>query len=101
VLSSLPRPAPRRKAEVTSSASPHASPLALEIQALADVVSELGVPDGQRARARAALLDLARQINANELIWDALREAVAFLMEFPGLARRVLPILLPCFDEAA
>ena len=77
------------------------SPTASALQALSAMVGEVGVPEGQRARARAALLDMARQLESREMTWDQMRDAVQFLMEFPPLARRALPLLLPYLDQAA
>jgi hypothetical protein len=46
-------------------------------------------------------MDLARRIEAGEFEWGALRKAVWFAMEYPALARRVMPLLLPWIDRAA
>jgi hypothetical protein len=102
VLSPRARPS-QPPLEMASSPEPRAmsSAAALAVSALAAEVDRLGVPDGHRARARAALLDLARQLNTRDVTWDALREAVNFVMEFPSLGRRVLPLLLPYLDIAA
>jgi len=59
------------------------------------------VPEGQRSSARSALLDLARHLEHHDLTWDVLREAVTFVMEYPAIGRRVLPLLLPYLEEAA
>ena len=83
-----PRPAP--PATVT--------PVAAALAALAAEVAHLGVPDGQRAGARAALLDLGRQFDEETLTWKGMRDAVAFVMEYPPLARRVVPMLIPYLD---
>ncbi len=104
VLTSLPRPVRRAPGPEPAPAPTTAgmrSGVALAIAALATEVDRLGVPDGHRARARAALLDLARQLDRQDLSWDALRETVYFVMEFPPLGRRVLPLLLPYLDIAA
>ena len=77
------------------------SPIAIAVAALALEVEALGVPEGSRARARAVLLDLSRALDGSNLQWTALREATSFVMEFPGLGRRVVPLLLPYFDRAA
>ena len=104
VLSSKPRAVKRRD---QSHAGSKAQPLperessASRILAIAAEVDALGVPEGHRARARAALLDLARQLDEPEVSWDALRDGVQFVMEFPAVARRALPLLLPFLDLAA
>jgi len=79
-------------------ATPPTSPGALALGALAADLARLGVPEGQRASARAALLDLGRQIQEGTLTWQDLRGAVNFVMGFPPLARHVLPLLLPYLD---
>ena len=77
------------------------SAVATAIAALGLEVEALGVPDGHRARARAMLLDLSRRLDAPNLPWETLREAIGFVMEYPALGRRVLPLLLPYLDRAA
>jgi len=77
------------------------SPIAIAVAAMALEVEALGVPEGHRARARAVLLDLSRALDGSNLQWTALREAMSFVMEFPGLGRRIVPLLLPYFDRAA
>ncbi|HTO89866.1 MAG TPA: hypothetical protein VMJ70_01925 [Candidatus Sulfotelmatobacter sp.] len=101
VLSSKPRPAKREQPAPALQALQAQSPAAAALLALASDVNTLGIPEGNRAWARAALVDLARRIESGQLSWEALREAVHFLMEFPPLARRVLPLLLPFFEKAA
>jgi hypothetical protein len=97
-LSSLPRRAtPDRRA----SGREIRSPIPLAIAALALEVESLGVPEGQRARVRAVLLDLSRRLDAPNLSWDVLREAMSSVMEFPVLGRRMVPLLLPYLDRAA
>jgi hypothetical protein len=76
-------------------------PAALAVAALASEVATLDVPEGHRARARAALLDLARRIEHHDLTWEALRDGVTFALEFPAIGRRVLPLLVPYLDQAA
>mgnify|MGYP001581594061 CR=1 FL=1 len=77
------------------------SPAARELLALAVQVAELGVPARERAIVRAALIDLGRQMESPPINWEALRETVAFAMDHPALARRVLPLVLPYLDRAA
>ncbi len=76
-------------------------PDAVAIWTLAADVARLGVPEGRRAAARAMLLDLARHIEAKDADWATLRSTVNFAMEFPELARRLVPVLLPWLDRAA
>ena len=97
-LSSLPRrPAPER----TPGAREVRSPIPLAIAALALEIEALGVPEGHRSRVRAMLLDLSRRLDAPNLTWGALRDAMSFVMEYPTLGRRMVPLLLPYFDRAA
>lgn len=98
VLSSLPR---RAAQDRRTSAREIRSPIPLAIAALALEVEALGVPEGHRSRARAVLLDLSRRLDTPNLTWDALREAMSFVMEFPSLGRRMVPLLLPYLDRAA
>jgi len=77
------------------------SPAAVAVAAIAAEVTALGVAEGNRAQVRAALFDLAGQLDHHEFTWDALREAVAFVMQYPPVGRRVLPLLIPYLDEAA
>ena len=77
------------------------SGVAMAIAALGLEVEALGVPDGHRARTRAMLLDLSRRLDAPNLPWETLREAIGFVMEYPALGRRVIPLLLPFLDRAA
>ncbi len=105
VLSSTPRPVTRRAASPREPA--HTEPIpardsaAGRLLALAARVDALGVPEGHRARARATLTDLARQVEEPEIAWEALREGVTVIMEFPPVARRALPLLIPFLDAAA
>jgi hypothetical protein len=104
VLSSLPRAVQRRGAQSASAkaqAIPSRESTASRMLAIAAEVDVLGVPEGHRARTRAALMDLARQLDEPEVSWDVLRDAVQFVMEFPPVARRALPLLLPYLDIAA
>lgn len=108
VMSSTPRPVTRRTPGSArqaplpiAAAVPSNDSVASRVLAIAAEVDQLGVPEGHRARARAALMDLARQLDESEIAWDVLRDAVHFVMEFPPLARRTLPLLLPYLDRAA
>ena len=74
------------------------SPVAIALHALAGEVEGLGVPEGKRAAARAALTDLARQIEERTADWDTLRDAFNLAMDYPPLARRVVPLLVPFLD---
>jgi hypothetical protein len=77
------------------------SSAALAVNALADDIEHLGVPEAQQDRARTTLLDLAELLDEGDLSWDGLRGAVDFAMEHPAVARRVLPLLIPYLDRAA
>jgi hypothetical protein len=77
------------------------SPTGATLASLAAEVAHLGVPEGQRAAVRAMLMDLARTFDENHAKWDTIRHAVVFTMEYPPLARRVLPLLIPYLDQAA
>jgi hypothetical protein len=92
-----PRPARRSP----PAGSTYQNPTANALSVIASDVSALGVPERHRATTRAALLDLAGHLDRHDLTWPSLREAVHLVMEYPILARRVLPLLLPYLEEAA
>jgi hypothetical protein len=71
------------------------------VLAIASEIAAMGVPENHRPRARAALLDLAHHLDRHDLTWQAMREAVDFIMQYPPIARRVLPLLLPYLEDAA
>jgi hypothetical protein len=77
------------------------SPAAQDVMTLAEMVEELGVPARESAILRAALIDLARQMDSPPVHWGALRDTVAFAMQHPELARRVMPLVMPYLDLAA
>jgi hypothetical protein len=84
---------------VPSAAAP--SRAAREVLSMAGMVDQLGVPPQRQAIVRAALIDLGQQMDAPPVDWVALRQAFAFVMEYPQIARRVIPMLMPYLDEAA
>jgi hypothetical protein len=77
------------------------SPVAVTLAALASEVDHLGVPEGQRAGARALLLDLARRVEEHRLGWEDVRHAMSVVMDCPPLARRVVPLLIPFLERSA
>jgi hypothetical protein len=97
VLKASARPVRRREA----GAAPMSSAAAASLVALASEVAQLGVPEGQRAGMRATLIELARRVDDRTLDWDALRESFQAVLDFPPLARRVIPLLIPYLDVAA
>jgi hypothetical protein len=76
-------------------------PDAIALGSMALDLERMGVPLERQPEVRARLMDLARRIEAGEFEWGALRKAVWFAMEYPALARRVMPLLLPWIDRAA
>jgi len=76
-------------------------PDAIAIASMFDELTSMGVPSSRQSEARARLLDLARRIETEDLPWSALRKAVWFAMEYPEVARRLIPMLLPWIDRAA
>ena len=96
VLGLVGKPVQRQKDECD-----FLEPDAVALSSLAADVSRLGVPEGRRAAARALLLDLARHVEAGDADWATLRGTVNFAMEFPELAKRLMPVLLPWFERAA
>lgn len=77
------------------------SPAVRELLALAKSVDDLGVPRERRALVRAALSDLGQQMETSPVQWGTIRQTMAFVLDYPQIARRVLPLLLPYLDEAA
>jgi hypothetical protein len=75
-------------------------PDAIAIVSMFEELDDLGVPTTRQSEAHARLLDLARRIEADDLKWVALRKAVWFAMEYPEVARRLMPLLLPWIDRA-
>jgi hypothetical protein len=100
-LSSSPVFAALDRLDRERGSAPRLSPSAFALAALASELADLGVPAIHRTHARNALGGLAQHIDRRDLTWDELRDAVGVVMEFPGLARRVLPLLVPFLDEAA
>jgi len=76
-------------------------PDAIAVSSMTQDLGRMGVPSGRHAETRARLSDLARRIERGELDWTSLRKAVWFAMEYPELARRLMPVLLPWIDRAA
>lgn len=76
-------------------------PTAMAIAAVAAEVARLGVPDRRRADVRGTLIALAETLEDGSLDWNTLRATIQFSMEFPAVARRVIPLLIPFLDEAA
>jgi hypothetical protein len=74
---------------------------AREVLSMAGLVAELGVPAQRRAIVRAALIDLGRQMDSPPVHWSAIRQALSFMLDYPQIARRVLPLLMPYLEEAA
>jgi hypothetical protein len=100
-LDSSPVFAAMARMEHPKGVEPRLSPSALALAALASELADLGVPPPQRGEVSGALNGLAKHIDRRDLTWTELREAVGVVMEFRGVARRMLPLLLPFLDEAA
>ena len=76
-------------------------PDAVAVATLAADLGRFGVPDGMKASLAARLVDVARRLEGGDLDWPLLRGAVTDAMQYPELARRLLPILLPWLERAA
>ena len=76
-------------------------PDAIAVGSMVQDMARMGIPAERQPEVRARLLDLARRLERGELEWNALRKAVWFAMEYPELARRIMPVLLPWIDRAA
>ncbi len=76
-------------------------PDAIAIASIVDDLQHMGIPESRHPETRARLLDLAQRLEHADLEWHILRAAVWFAMEYPALACRVVPVLLPRMDRAA
>ena len=92
---------PRRGARIPHDEHGFGDPDALAVASIVHELGDMGVPEARYAETRARLLDLARRLERGELEWSTLRKAVWFAMEYPELARRLVPVLLPWMDRAA
>lgn len=97
VLKASARPVRKRGSDAPATRSA----AAVSLVALASEVAQLGVPDGQRAGMRATLIELANRVDERSLDWDTLRESFQAVLDYPALARRVIPLLIPYLDAAA
>jgi hypothetical protein len=68
---------------------------------MVDELTLLGVPVTRQSETRARLLNLAHRVEGADLEWNAIRKAVWFAMEYPEVARRLMPLLLPWIDRAS
>jgi hypothetical protein len=93
-----PKPARNRGADMPDR---YHTATAIAMAAIATEVEAMGVPGPDCPLARAALLELADHFERRDLTWGTVREAVRLLVEYPVVARRVLPLLVPHLDEAA
>lgn len=75
-----------------------ASPTSAALIAFAGQVDRLGVPEGQRAATSAALIDLAKQLDEGIASFDSIREILWIVADYPPLARRTIPLLIPHLD---
>ncbi len=92
---------PRRVTRAPHDEHGFGDPDALAVASIVHELGDMGVPEARYAETRARLLDLARRLERGELDWATLRKAVWFAMEYPDLARRLMPVLLPWMDRAA
>ena len=73
----------------------------LSLMSMAIEIESLGVAEADRSRVREALLELARTLDTRQLSWRQLHSTVVVVMEYPAVARRVLPLIVPFLDRAA
>ena len=76
-------------------------PDAIAVISMVEELSLMGVPANRHSETRARLVALAARMERGDLEWTLLRKAVWFAMEYPELARRLMPVLLTWFDRAA
>jgi hypothetical protein len=90
-----------RPVQRTSDATQFLDPDAVALSTLASDVARYVSDEAAREPLRAALLELALQIEAKAPEWAALRSLVAAAMAHPELARRLMPLVLPWLGRAA
>ena len=76
-------------------------PDAIAVISMVEELSLMGVPANRHSETRARLVALAARMERGDLEWTLLRKAVWFAMEYPELARRLMPVLLTWIDRAA
>jgi len=101
--SPAPAVAPASVASATHAASASTSlsahpPAATAFATLAAEVARLGVPESQRAAARAALTDVAQRLASGTLKWDSVCQVLTMAAAYPELARRAIPLIVPFLD---
>ena len=74
---------------------------AAEIALIATEIDTLDVPQAERDHLQKVLLGLSLSIEGGTMSWDELRAAVALVMSYPAVGRRVMPVLTPFFERAA
>ncbi len=71
------------------------------VAALAAQLDHMDIPPIDRVALKRFLIDLALRLESDTCAWVDLRAAIITVMEYPQLARRALPALLPFLDRAA
>jgi len=71
------------------------------VAALAAELDHMDIPPIDRVALKRFLIDLALRLESDTCAWVDLRAAIITVMEYPQLARRALPALLPFLDRAA
>ena len=92
VFASFARPAGMTPRPASLASGPGVSAV---LNALAADVARLGVPEGQRAATRAALIGLGRQFDLGTANWSSVRQTIVMVLEYPALARLLIPALVP------
>jgi len=96
VFGAIGRPVQRR-----TDTTEFLDPDAVAIATYAVDLARLGVPEAMRVSLAARLVEVARHLENGELDWGLLRALVTDAMQYPELARRLMPVLLPWFERAA
>jgi hypothetical protein len=71
-----------------------------EMRALMEDLPRL-VPEHDVTRVSLVLAELSVQLDHGPVRWESIRGAMTLVMDYPGLARRAVPMLLRHFDAAA
>lgn len=76
-------------------------PDAVAVASLVVDLGKFGVPENMKSSIAARLIEVARHLEDGTLDWALLRGVVTDAMQYPELAKRLVPVLLPWLERAA
>jgi hypothetical protein len=94
-------PAPSSASAPSRRVLPMVPVFAPALQAIANELDTLGVPEAHRESVRRAWSDITKHVETGRVNWALMQRAVSLVMSYPPLARRALPVLLRLLDAAA